>query len=104
MGSGYIKVLLGLGIIVLIASSFNMPSKEGMSEEAKIAVLENQYGTLENQHRTLDERVKEMNPEKMTSLQEQINTLREMVDELIEQMASGGSTFIDDSEGGGEPT
>lgn len=90
MGSGYIKVFLGLGIIVLIASSFDASSKEGMTTEGQVGANTANIATIENQ-------LKAVNPEQLKIINERLTRVEESINDILTSQEEGANNMIDNS-------
>ena len=91
MGGGYIKVFLALGAIVLIASSFNAQSKEGMTTEGQVGANEANIATLQRQ-------MKEVNPEQLKVINERLTRVEESINDILDSQTNAANTVIDNSE------
>lgn len=90
MGGGYIKVFLGLGAILLIASSFNASAKEGMS-------LEGQVGANEANIQTLLQQMKDVNAQQIKSINQRLTDLEETINDMLTSQENEANAFNDNS-------
>ena len=91
MGGGYIKVFLGLGVIVLIASSFNVSTHEGMD-------IQGQVGENKAHIQTLLAEMKRVNAQQIKSINQRLTDVEESINDILESQAGDMNAVIDNSE------
>lgn len=95
MGGGYIKVFLGLGVIALIASSFNVFTHEGMD-------IQGQVGENKAHIQTLLAEMKAVNAQQIKSINQRLTDVEESINDILtsetDQMNAFNDTVNDDDD------